>query len=485
MRQQLYAAGTGDGDGQLGGAVINSVDEALLVRSVSGIVPWYYTDLAAGFAASTSLNLLTQLRLASSRLDEVGIATMATGLGSAPTGRTTIKGVRLLARGEALRVTEKASRCSRYWDPRSAGRPSADTDMPVAFRGALIDRLDDDLRGARLNLISLSGGTDSSAIAYIAGRLLGARLATITLATDTSAAKQMLATRASVVWKDVGIHRRHVAPHGLRHALDLLETFAPPSAIPILHPVLLLLPTLAERWKPEVLVGGEFVDESLGTRLTAYDLLRPCSPQLPFRLGRQGYVNLRLRSWCKAQVQGTLRRPPLREPMRLPDIFAAQIREEYQQLRLDRRRELLAEGRGHLQLWDSLTTGAGWVEMNWEATSRLGIRRSIPFLDPRLLDIALTASTDQLLSQGPKTILRQALRDDVPAMFLDAPKRSESEGPVAPDAIPLPSTLDPATEELLIPDWRSWAHDHAQRRAMVRRVAASVRAAHALQTLGG
>jgi hypothetical protein len=56
--------------------------------------------------------------------------------------------------------------------------------------------------------------------------------------------------------------------------------------------------------------------------------------------------------------------------------------------------------------------------MNWEACSTLGIRRSFPFFNREVLELAYECHPAELYGPGTKKLLRAALHNDVPSRNL-------------------------------------------------------------------
>jgi hypothetical protein len=57
--------------------------------------------------------------------------------------------------------------------------------------------------------------------------------------------------------------------------------------------------------------------------------------------------------------------------------------------------------------------------MNWEVASALGIRRSFPFFNRDVLELAFQCHPAELIGPDYKKLLRAALRDDVPERNLN------------------------------------------------------------------
>ena len=91
--------------------------------------------------------------------------------------------------------------------------------------------------------------------------------------------------------------------------------------------------------------------------------------------------------------------------------------------------------------------------MNWEAASALGVRRSFPFFNREVLELAFECHPAELVGPGTKKLLRTALRRDVPARNLDRPDKGHwgtyLEGAQIPWAERLPEGLEPVVRD----DW--------------------------------
>jgi hypothetical protein len=97
----------------------------------------------------------------------------------------------------------------------------------------------------------------------------------------------------------------------------------------------------------------------------------------------------------------------------------------------------------------------GWVAMNWEGTTPLGVRRSLPFCNREVLELAFRCHPADLLGPGPKRLLRVALSGDVPPRNLFRPDKGVSSNPLeAKKAFEfLPSRMPKGAERIIRPDW--------------------------------
>ncbi|HEX2087837.1 MAG TPA: hypothetical protein VHF89_19280, partial [Solirubrobacteraceae bacterium] len=130
--------------------------------------------------------------------------------------------------------------------------------------------------------------------------------------------------------------------------------------------------------------------------------------------------------------------------------------EDYEAWWHERRRSAAADRRPHR--WVALMLEAdGYIEMNWEVASRLGIRRVFPFATRAVLEQAFRWHPAELIRGGPppqtKKMLRAALRDDVPAENLMRTDRGWYPLPGRDDPLPLGDELPPALTGIVRDDW--------------------------------
>jgi hypothetical protein len=163
----------------------------------------------------------------------------------------------------------------------------------------------------------------------------------------------------------------------------------------------------------------------------------------------------------------------------MPDVFADQIRAEYRDW-VDRRlKAMQADPRPWKFLSEHLRQSDGYIAMNWEATSALGIRRSLPFVNREMFDLTYSCRPEELLGPKTKKLLRRALRRDVPRDNLYRPDKGGWGAAIQRRNVfrekPLPSVLRP----LVRGDWWPQLH-HTVDMADAGRVAQLERAASLL-----
>jgi hypothetical protein len=92
--------------------------------------------------------------------------------------------------------------------------------------------------------------------------------------------------------------------------------------------------------------------------------------------------------------------------------------------------------------------------MYWEGTSPLGARPLLPFFTREALELAFRCHPRDLLGPGKKRLLRDALRDDVPARNLMREDRGERTGHGEARWV-LDGPLPPAAAGVVRDDWLS------------------------------
>jgi hypothetical protein len=180
------------------------------------------------------------------------------------------------------------------------------------------------------------------------------------------------------------------------------------------HPALCALPSVLAEGDVRVLVGGEFADEVCGSLLTLPDWARSTTLWgLIGGLHRLPVGTRDLLRWVKHKMLGLVRRPSIPFVADLPEFIWPELRQQYRSWVATRRRLAADEPSARRDL--ALRTEVdGFVAMNWEAASTLGVRRSFPFFNREVLELAFECHPSELVGPGTKKLLRAALRGDVP-----------------------------------------------------------------------
>lgn len=430
---------------------------ATIARSCGGLVPFYIWRGDRHVAISTSLGYLVRYLPEGTRLDPLVNAVWTTGHTFFPDGRTFLADVRLLDAGcAALIEAGRPVRCRRYWHPRPV-RIEAPTEPrrvehAERLRALLIKKLARDLDPLGGNLLTLSGGVDSSSLAALAVGVLGRSVWTWSLVPESGELFEREMSYIRPLAKQFGFERTWMVPLREMTVIDLLHQ-APRITFPVIHPALAALPAVVREAAVRVLFGGEFADEVCGSGGTLPDWAASTSfSRLAAGLDRLPFGYLDVLRWVKHRSRATIGRPVLPFPIDLPEFIRPEIREEYRTWRARRQREAARDdrARGYLAL---LIEAAGWVPMNWEATSALGVRRSFPFFNREVLELAFECHPAELVGAGTKKLLRTALRRDVPARNLFRPDKGYC-GPRPRDVqIPWRTTFPDLLRPILREEW--------------------------------
>lgn len=470
--------------------VFGADGETTAVRSCGGLVPVYHFAASGIVALGTRLDYFVRFLPSRPELDPLVNAVWTTSWPLFPDGRSFLNEVSLLGRGCYLRIRRGArSSEQRYWDPRPKPdeRLAVDPERPARLRTILMETLERDLDPSGGNLLTLSGGVDSSSLGALAAGTLGVPLAALSFLFEHPA------TRArDEDYIDALCARFHFDPHR-RVLLDnpkRLELLERPtgSCFQVLHPALCMLEEMQAQAPVRVLVGGEYADEVVGTLANLADWASHTTLR-GLLLGGPGSwptgAKGDLLRWAKRRVLHVLRRPELPFPSELPELVRPELRDEYAEW-LERRRKTAARDDRPLRQLALRGEHDGFVAMNWEAASALGVRRSLPFFNREVLELAFCCHPSEQLGPGTKKILRAALRDDVPEKNLK--RQDKAHGPRPPEAtIEWNRELDEQLQPIVRDDWfpappaRVDQHDGI-RLAALTQIARNRRAAHPRRT---
>lgn len=424
--------------------------ELVAVRSAAGRVPVYWWSSRGEVIVSSLLTEVARV-LDEVRMDPLLAVLWASGNAMFFDRRTPLLGVRAAHPGEVVRIGASGSASvHRWYDPWPEDLPRSrrgDVEERAARFGAAVRQtIEDELAPDGGNLLSLSGGVDSSSLAWLAaraGRPLAA-LSFIPRADDPALARERS-------FLDPLIDELSIRPHWTRE-LSLLNRIEwldglPPVAVPVVHPVLCLLGEAAAAMESSVLVGGEYCDEICGGELARYDLMRTASgAEMVGRLLGGGWRGTR--SWARHRL-GRLHLP---SPYgTLPDIVAEHLQEEFAAGCEDRARALAESRKLHaftLQIWDA---NEGPVAQNWEVCSALSVRRTMPFLTRGVIDVVASCRPADLISPTVKHLSRSAFRGAVPSRWLDRADRGHF-GADPGSSIEVPGPLLSAVEGVLSPE---------------------------------
>lgn len=425
---------------------------ATAVRSCGGLVPIYRWSEGEVVAVGTRLDYFVRFLPGPPALDPLVNAVWTTGWAAFPDGRTFLDGVSILERGHYLRLPGR--QIGSYWDPRprEGDPPRPDPDRPRRLREILIETLTRDLVADATNLLTLSGGVDSSSIGALAAGTLGFPLAALSFLPPDPEGH-----RRDEHYIDLVAAKYRFNPHW-RLLLDTskrieLLSRRHQSCFPMVHPALGILPELHAETPIGVLVGGEYADEVVGTLALLPDWAAHTSLRALIGGGRASWPTGTYRDlgrWAKRRLMHVLRQVQMPFPEELPEMIRPELRQEYAEWFADQRRRAGRDPRPLRQLALSGRQDP-FVVMNWEGTSPLGIRRSLPFFNREVLELAFLSHPSEQVGPGSKKLLRAALREDVPEESLN--RQDKGTSPLAKLELPWTEELDDLLEPILGPDW--------------------------------
>ncbi len=394
---------------------------AAAVRSCAGLVPLYvHRSTSDALAVGTRLSYFP--RFLPGRFEPDPLINVSFNFACIfIDGRTFVEGIGILPRASHSEIAaDHAPRTVIYWDPRpdegAVLRPSRD--HPIELRRLLVETLDRDLDQRGRNLISLSGGVDSSALAALAAGVVGRQLSSISVIpghepdrTRELSYIDQIATKFEVqpavkVEESAEAWSRWATQHcGLPFQAS--------------HPVLAELPRVCQQQEVRVLFGGEGADDVCGDWSRYGDWLRHTNALALTRTAPKNlpYGSRDVLRWMKQRALRAIGRPLRPGPPELDRWAHPEVEAEFRDWLIRRENALRSDRRPLLDL-AVLVEADGWVPMNWEGTSPLGVRRSLPFFERGVLELAFQCHPSELLGPGPKRLLKIALKDDVPARNL-------------------------------------------------------------------
>src|SRR5207253_1718401 len=391
---------------------------ATVVRSCGGLVPFYLWQDGGRAAVATRLGDLVCYILHQPRLDPLVNAVWASGWGLFPDGRTFLEGVAALERGSFAQTgPHRAVSTQRYWSPRVEAVPlpnaARQQEHAERLRELLLAQLRRNLDPAGGNLLSMSGGVDSSALASLAAGVVGRPLSTFSMLPEPSEPFRHEMSYIRPLLGGLRIERSWMLRLRPETRVELLRA-GPRTVFHVPHYALCALPTLLRQAPIRVLFGGEFADEVCGSSYTWPDwvasvgllaLLRgfPQPPSGTHRVLR----------WGKHRLLAALHRPVLPFPPRLPEYIRPELQEEYRAWR-HRRRDAATRDHAPRRYLALRAEEDGFLAMNWEAATTLGVRRFFPFFNRDVIELAFECHPTELVGPGTKKLLRRALRQDVP-----------------------------------------------------------------------
>lgn len=431
-----------------------------VVRSCGGLAPFYLWSDDNSVAVSTLLTDHARHLPGELHIDPLVHAIWARGWGASPDNRTFLTGIRLLPRGHVARIWPNGrSQWTKYWDPRPERlrrpTPAIAAEHASRLRTILVDSLDEDLHPDGGNLLSLSGGVDSSSLAALSAGTLGKSIATVSFVPPNDPLRSSQLAYIDPLLDELGVERRWYRLMLVSMLHEYLD-FAPEAVVHVHHPVLCHLPEFQKETDIRVLFGGEFADEVCGERFTPPDWYAATSPWSLIRYWPEGPGGRRYPiNWVQNRLDNLLRRQAIPSAMELPHFVRDELKEEYADWRAAEQRRYAADRRPWRHLARRVHAGQTWTEMNWEVTSLVGVRRSIPFVTRAVLELAFSCHPTEFIGPGKasKKILRRALVNDVPARNLQRPDKGTWEEDKSDLTFPWDRPLIDEMATLIGPEW--------------------------------
>jgi asparagine synthetase B (glutamine-hydrolysing) len=428
---------------------------ATAVRACAGVAPLYLFRDGERVAVGTRLTFFHHFLESRFRPDPLVTALFA----KAPIfldGRTFVDGISFLPRGSYTSLEAGGvQRTSSYWDPRPPAdvRLEPNPEHAERLRSLLLESLRRDLDPAGRNLLTLSGGIDSGSLAALAVGVVGSSISSLSFVPRADPDRSRILSSIEPLVERYGIEPAITTDLSGENRLRWLTEF-PARPFPVSHPALCELGRVAEGHDVRVLFGGEFGDDVCGDWMRLSDWARYTSPaallgsreSLPYGERRS------VLRWGRRRLLDLIGRPRLGLPPRLEPWVHPDLQAEYQAWRGETIRHRARNLRPLGELQDRVALDA-WVPMNWEATTELGIRRSIPFFTREMLELAFECHPSELFDTGRRGLARRALAEDVPRRTLFMDDRGTWPDDASDLAIPLPPDLPDWIEPMVAPEW--------------------------------
>jgi len=453
-----------------------------LVRDRYGIKPLYVAKTSGGLVFGSEPKAILAAGRTARRVDDAALHEFlyyGTALGE----RTLFADIQRVLPGHYTVVSAEGVRTTRYWDPASLAPQFLGTEMAIA---GVRERLDAAVRDHLMSDVPvgvfLSGGIDSSAKAILASRHYGGQLKTFTAGFDFAGAANEL-PQARALARELGTdhHELRIAGGDLAAVIERLvlahdQPFSDAANIPLY----LLCEAVGSSVK--VILQGDGGDEIFAgyrryVQTSWSRSLRMLSRGRRFIRGKGIQQDRALKMLdAFAQSDPALRIAAVTTQERLGrplEVLTPDARARVERTDPFARFRAVLEPLRHLEpLQQHLYADAQillpdvFLEKVDKPTMAHSVEIRVPMLDARLAAFAMALpGGHKVRGNQKKWVLRQALRDVVPARILDAPKQ----GFGVPYAEWLRTSLRGWMEEVLYdPSFTQWGvvDEHALRRVV-------------------
>jgi hypothetical protein len=427
-------------------------DSATVVRSCAGLGHWFIHHRPGSVMMSTRLRYFEDLYDDEFAIDELVLAASTAG-SILPWNRTPMAGVTLLPPAHTARVTIAATgRFQRYWDPSDIESSGTDRDRAEKFRHLFTTVLDRDLSETGSNMVTFSGGVDSS-IVLSQSLALGRPVETVSLIptldhNDPLPVRRMIST----LLEQAPVKASWFSELDEHTWIDS-QLSAPAIRVPLLNTTLIEAQRFGLTSGARVITGGEYADELFGGWNTLYDAWVPAlsvpsfgralltSPELDRKRA--------LRRWVAKRVKSNGVRPAF--STRLPTFIRQDLHVQYADYVADVRSQLRTERSPNAYVLGQLSHYTGWLLQNWEICSEAGIRRSLPFYNRETIEFALSCVPTEL-AWPPKKLLRSSFDGLVASSHLHrTDKDAAGSSPRACMGVDVSTLISPAVQSILEP----------------------------------
>ncbi|HUY86936.1 MAG TPA: asparagine synthase-related protein, partial [Acidimicrobiales bacterium] len=416
-----------------------------VVRSCGGLAPFHLYEYEGVVAISTRVADLIQYLPQAPEPDPLVWATFASGVTEFPDGRGFLRHSRIVPRGHVALVSidPRASRTAcgavyrparmvKYFDPRPASWPVPSgerrAEHVARLKGIILGALEADLDREGMNVLSLSGGVDSSVLGALAAGELDFPVASISqIPPPSSKFHNLESGYIKRLGQAAGIDRQVLVGQDLGGWLASMSV-APSAGFPCGNPFVAAIGDLAGEIPFSVAFGGEHADEVCGSFVTIPDwAMATRIGELARSLGRLPSGPKDLVRWFAWRAMWALGRPRLYMRPHLPPVVVKQIRDEYDEW--FNRMVKSGSGPGPWRFLSTWHRHDGWTGNLWEILTGMGIRRSMPFMTREALELVYDCHPSELVGPGPKKLLRQAFSGMVPQ---DNLMRADKGSPLIP-----------------------------------------------------
>ncbi|MGW1214258.1 asparagine synthetase B family protein [Streptomyces sp. NPDC002499] len=421
---RLGAEGVSLAEGMFALAVLDGRD-LVLIRDHVGARTLFYARAADAWVASTSLRALRRWPALGTRMNLSAVRSFLT-FAYLPGDETLLEGVREVLPGRVLRLAADGTVTETvHWEPQERlgeGEFDGTGDHVLTLRALLEEATARRLPEAEAVGVLLSGGIDSSLVTALAAKLHGHPVHTYSISFGDELPNEL--GYSGLVASHCHTRHRVLTVSGTEVAARLAEAAAlldSPVGDPLTVPNLLLAEAVAGDGLRTVL-NGEGGDPVFGGPKNLPMLVQEMHAGAPGALGSPWYedrATAYLRSYRKCWTD----LPDLLTADALSALESAPAPQRFVEPYLtgpDRMSHLLNQ----LLHCNLRTKGAHHILTKVERlTASQGLQGRAPLFDRRVIDHAFaTPPTLKLRGTSEKWVLKEAVRDLLPATVVDRPK---------------------------------------------------------------